>query len=149
MHPAQSWLRELLKLFVQYMAVAFCSIPATAIYFLVLKVGGNGNWAMTASLLAGFSCAYLVWKFLDTIILPNRLPMAKTESIAGVSALARTPMSTGIAYSMGGSRLAAGFAVTIVVSSGILTADADLSRPTSRIAIRDTITSLEGLNAAA
>lgn len=149
MHPVQSWLRDLLKLFVQYVAVAFCSIPATLIYFLILKTGANGNWAMLGSLLTGFGCAYLAWKFLDrSILLAGSRDTARVERTITSSAQNRNPMTTGVTYGIGSIRLA-GFAVTMVFSGIPVTDAMDLSRPTSRIAIRDTVTSLEGLDVAA
>ena len=64
MHRVRSWLCELLQTIVQYLGVAACSLPATLIYFLALRISGHTTVAMVTALAIGFSCAYLVWNGL-------------------------------------------------------------------------------------
>ena len=58
--------REWLKLFLQLLCVASCSVPATAIYFLMLSSGVPTVGANLIGLVAGFGCAYFGWRWLDT-----------------------------------------------------------------------------------
>lgn len=77
-----SLLRELLRLFLQYMAVALCSLPATFIYFVALKVGVGNKFAMLASLSVGFGCAFFAWRALGQAILTG----AALADLAGAKA---------------------------------------------------------------
>jgi hypothetical protein len=83
----QFWLRDTLKVFIQYLAVAFSSIPAVVIYFLCLRIYPNPNIGMIAALCAGFSCAFYSWHLIDkTILLPHPATLAERQAISTLPA---------------------------------------------------------------
>jgi hypothetical protein len=74
MHHVQYYLRELLKLFTQYLAVGFCSIPATIVYFAILGTANSPGLAIAGSIVSGFACAYFVWRWLDHVFAAKPQP---------------------------------------------------------------------------
>ncbi len=72
MYRIQSYLHDLLKLFLQYLAVGFCAIPATVVYFTLLNTAHNSGLAMAGSLVAGFALAYLAWRWVDQVLNPRQ-----------------------------------------------------------------------------
>ncbi len=152
-HWRSSFLRDLLKLFIQFMGVALCSIPATLGYFLVLNAGASDNWAMAISLFVGFSCALLLWRFLDSRIGPksSHLEVTVEKITATASDLARDPMTTSVMYDLGhGPHLATELSTFTVALSGVpYFTMVEVSQPSSIIQIKDVIVLTEGLDVAA
>lgn len=70
-----SSMREWLKLFLQLLCVASCSIPATAIYFLMLSSGVPTVGANLIGLVTGFGCAYFGWRWLGTKVVVTKQPV--------------------------------------------------------------------------
>jgi hypothetical protein len=70
-----SWLYDVVKLFLQLMGVVCCSIPGAIAYFAVLEIGFSDPVPMLASLIVGFSCAYLVWT-----VLGRKLALIRTDN---------------------------------------------------------------------
>lgn len=64
MGKLESYSRDVIKLTLQFMGVAFCSIPATVAYFLALRGGAGSVLARALSLGLGAILAYFVWRFL-------------------------------------------------------------------------------------
>lgn len=90
MEKSASFGRDLIKLFLQFMGIALCSIPTTLIYFLVLDIGTNSLLARVVSLSLGGGLAYLVWRFLDkrirfavkqTMSIPNSVEVCRTNFV--------------------------------------------------------------------
>ncbi len=67
-----SSMREWLKLFLQLLWVTSCSIPATAIYFLMLSSGVPTVGANLIGLVTGFGCAYFGWRWLGTRVVTKQ-----------------------------------------------------------------------------
>lgn len=74
-HHMPSWLRDTLKLFVQYLGVGFASIPTGILYLILLDLGIKQNAALVVALCIGLISAHLVWKLLG-----RRVLLQHTES---------------------------------------------------------------------
>jgi hypothetical protein len=64
MDRVPSWLRELLKRFIQYLAVPLASIPAGIVYLVLLRIMAQPA-ALAITLPLGVALAYCAWAFLD------------------------------------------------------------------------------------
>src|SRR5688500_311445 len=96
------WLRERLKLFIQYLAVFVVSLPVGFLYFLLLRSGISQPLALLFMLPIGLLAAYVTWGYLDKkLIFPDYAQRLASTSTANY-------------YEIPGERrLVGGFAVAI------------------------------------
>lgn len=92
-NPFLSSFRKTLKLFIQYMAVAYAAIPASILYTALIGLGVNQKAAFTVALCVGAGCALLAWRVLDKrIFLPT--PVARRDMVTNVAAGANIQLPT-------------------------------------------------------
>jgi hypothetical protein len=107
-------MRELLKLFLQFLAVALCSIPATAVYFLLVWLATSSGVANLISLAVGFGCAYLSWRAIGKAI-PSDIaatnPASSVISLDKVRATQQIVIQTNTNTLLTAGRLAASIVV--------------------------------------
>ena len=114
----RSWLRDTLKVFVQYLAVVFSSIPAAAAYFVFLRIYPNDNIGMIVALCVEFICAFYAWHLIDkTVLLPRPASLGEMQTVSTLQSA--TAGSFSDLYVVGGLRLSTTLAVSIMVLPNI------------------------------
>ena len=73
-----TWLRQVLRLYLQYMAVGLAWIPAAIVYALLAQNGLDQWWNAAALLAAGLACGYYAWAAAGRHLAPKAAPSAET-----------------------------------------------------------------------
>lgn len=129
-HYIFSWQREMLKLFIQYLAVGFSSLPAGLVYLFLLNSSLNQSIAIVITLCVGLTLAYLVWIFLDKRIL---LPRQFCEQPNNNTTEAGSDLTIQLPY----LRLATG---TPIVLAAVLVVTTPIPNQTIKISFSETET---------
>lgn len=103
------WLREMLKVWMQYLAAGLAFIPAGILCVVLLNKGLTRNVALVVSVAIGLVLAYFAWKLVD-----NRLvlhpPLPPTSHLA-------TAYGGNVQFQMSGLSLSGVAAAAIIVMS--------------------------------
>ncbi|HEV7891980.1 MAG TPA: hypothetical protein VGP08_15150 [Pyrinomonadaceae bacterium] len=103
-----SWWRDSLRLFVQYLGVAYSALPAGIVYLALLNLGANQRLALIASLSLGLVSAHLTWRYIGRRLL-SPAPRRK-EVVAG-----NTDATADVNVQVSRLRLAGGMPAVFIV----------------------------------
>jgi hypothetical protein len=79
-----SWLRDTLRVWMQYAAIGISAIPAGILYVFLLRLGFRPNVALIVSLAFTFVSAYVIWKYLVGYVLIRPVKDTVGPSLPGI-----------------------------------------------------------------